>query len=201
MPARLIAFEGIDQSGKRTQTQLLAKRLRRDGFKVGIMSFPIYQSRTGRDIRAFLKGELSYPPQAIHMMYSLNRWENINSIKELINESDFVLADRYTPSNLAYGVTKGLDQRWLRELDRGLPQPDLVVVIDVPVPASFKRKSEGRDTHESNKRYMINVRQNYRSLARRYGWKLLDGTGSSERVQLEVFDLIRERFRLPRNPT
>ncbi len=134
------------------------------------------------------------------MMYSLNRWENISLIRKHIDQSDFLIADRYTPSNLAYGVSKGLDQGWLRELDRGLPQSDLVIILDVPVPASFKRKSEGRDTYESNKRYMLKVRQNYRSLARKYGWKLLDGTGSAERVQLEVLELIRERFRLPRGP-
>ena len=164
------------------------------------MSFPVYESRTGRNLRAFLKGELSYPPQAVHMMYSLNRWENIGLIRKHLVQSDFLIANRYTPSNLAYGVPKGLDQRWLRELDRGLPQPDLVIVLDVPVTASFRRKSEGRDTHESNKRYMMKVRQNYRSLARRYGWKILDGTGSTKRVQLEVLELIRERFRLPHSP-
>jgi dTMP kinase len=134
------------------------------------------------------------------MLYSLNRWENLSLIKKHVDQSDFLIADRYTPSNLAYGVSKGLDQRWLVELDRGLPQPSLVIVLDVPVPASFKRKSEGRDTHESSKRYMARVRQSYRSLARRYGWKLLDGTKPSERVHLEVLELVRGRFRLPRSP-
>lgn len=200
MPARLIAIEGIDQSGKRTQTRLLAQQLRKDHYRVSTISFPIYGSRTGRDIRAFLKGELSYAPQAVHMMYSLNRWENISLIKKRIDQSDFVIADRYTPSNLAYGVSKGLDPRWLQELDRGLPQPELVIVLDVPVSASFKRKSLGRDAHESRTGLMLRVRRAYRSLARRYGWKVLDGTMVSERVQLEVLRLVRERFGLHRRP-
>ena len=200
MPARLIAIEGIDQSGKRTQTRLLAQQLRKDRYRVSTISFPIYGSRTGRDIRAFLDRKQSYPPQAVHMMYSLNRWENISVIKKLVDHSDFLIADRYTPSNLAYGVSKGLDRKWLMELDRGLPQPNLIIILDVPVPASFKRKSEGRDTHESSKRYMTRVRQNYRSLARRYGWKVLDGTMPPDRVHLEVLELVRERFRVPRSP-
>ncbi len=199
MPARLIALEGIDQSGKRTQTRLLAPRLRKDRYRVSTISFPIYGSRTGRDIRAFLHGKQSYSPQAVHMLYSLNRWENISLIKKQLEQSDFLLADRYIPSNLAYGVSKGLDQQWLKNLDRGLPQPNLVIVLDVPVPASFKRKSEGRDTHESSKQYMTKVRQNYRSLARRYGWKLLDGTNPPERVHHEILELVREGFRLPRS--
>ncbi len=200
MPARLITIEGIDQSGKRTQTRLLAQQLRKDHYKVSTLSFPIYQSRTGREIRAFLHGELSYPPQAVHMLYSLNRWENFSLIKKYIGQSDFLIADRYTPSNLVYGVSKGLDQEWLMELDRGLPQPSLVIVLDVPVPASFKRKSRGRDAHESSRRYMTRVRQNYRSLARRYGWKLLDASKPSEHVHLEVLELVRERFRLAHSP-
>ena len=199
MPARLIALEGIDQSGKRTQTLLLAKQLRKDRFRVDTISFPIYRSRTGRDIRAFLRGKLPYAPQAVHMMYSLNRWENFGLIKKHMDQSDFVIADRYTPSNLAYGVSKGLDPRWLRELDRGLPQPDLIIVLDVPVSASFKRKSEGRDAHESSTGFMLRVRRAYRSLARRYGWRVLDGTMTSERVQREVLQLVRERFGLPRS--
>ena len=200
MPARLITLEGIDQSGKRTQTQLLAQQLRKDHYRVGTISFPIYRSRTGRDIRAFLHGKLSYAPQAVHMLYSLNRWENVSLIKRHVDQSDFLIADRYTPSNLAYGVSKGLDRQWLVELDRGLPQPSLVIILDVPVPASFKRKTEGRDAHENSKRYMVRVRKNYRSLARSYGWKLLDGTVPPERVHRSVLELVRERFRLPRIP-
>jgi len=196
LPARLIALEGIDQSGKRTQTELLAQRLRKKSFKVNTISFPIYRSPSGRQIRAFLNGKQTYPPQAIHMLYSLNRWENLDLIKKTMEHSDFVIADRYTPSNLAYGVSKGLDLRWLQDLDRGVPEPDLVLVLDVPVPASFARKSNGRDAHERNRRFMLKVRQNYRSLAKKLDWKLVNGTVPSESVHLDLWNVVRGRFRL-----
>src|SRR2546427_466674 len=55
LPSRLIALEGIDQAGKKTQTRLLSASLRREGFKVGTLSFPIYSTSSGRLIRAFLE--------------------------------------------------------------------------------------------------------------------------------------------------
>ncbi len=196
MQARLIAVEGIDQSGKRTQTRLLAHRLRLNGFKVDTISFPIYTSPAGREIRKFLNRKRLYPPQAVHMLYSLNRWENLELIRKHLDRSDFLVTDRYSPSNLAYGVSKGLDLRWLRELDRGLPDPDLVLVLDVPVPASFTRKSKERDVHERNRSFMLKVNQTYKSLAKRLGWKVVDGTKPIEIVNADLWNQVQHRFRI-----
>ncbi|HXL50647.1 MAG TPA: hypothetical protein VN949_02410, partial [Candidatus Limnocylindrales bacterium] len=108
MRGKIIALEGIDQSGKRTQTRLLAEELERKGARVGTISFPIYRSPSGRQIQRFLAGKQEYPATALHMLYSLNRWENQELITNLTEKSDFVIADRYYPSNLAYGVSRGL---------------------------------------------------------------------------------------------
>src|SRR5256885_13069408 len=75
VPSRLIALEGIDQAGKKTQTRLLSASLRREGFKVGTLSFPIYSTSSGRLIRSFLAGRAKTSPHALHLLYSLNRWE------------------------------------------------------------------------------------------------------------------------------
>ena len=196
MRGKIIALEGIDQSGKRTQTRLLANELRRKGAKVRTISFPIYASPSGRQIQRFLDGKQKYPARALHMLYSLNRWENQELITELIERADFVIADRYYPSNLAYGVARGLSLGWLQELDRGLPTASLVIVLDVPVPASFARKSRGRDVHERNRQLLIRVRQTYRTIARMLDWKIVDATHPVERVHEAVWSIVRQRFRL-----
>lgn len=196
MGARIIALEGIDQSGKRTQTRLLAKRLKRLGFTVRTVSFPIYGTPSGKLIRRYLNGERAYSPQSLHMLYSLNRWENYQVIQDLLETTDFLIADRYTPSNLAYGISKGLDLKWLTELDRGLPDADIVIVLDVAVSASFSRKSEKRDVHERSTQLLSRVKASYRKLARKIGWKIIDSPGSVQDVELQVWKIVRDKFKI-----
>ena len=196
MRGRIIALEGIDQSGKRTQTRLLANELKKKGAKVSTISFPIYKSPSGRQIQRFLEGKQKYPAAASHMLYSLNRWENQEQIVKLTQNSDFVIADRYYPSNLAYGVSRGLSLEWLQGLDRGLPTASLVIVLDVPVHSSFTRKSRGRDAHERDKRLLTKVRRTYGGLAEKFGWRIVDATRPVEEVHEAVWRLVKEKFRL-----
>jgi dTMP kinase len=192
---RIIALEGIDQSGKRTQTRLLANSLRKYGARVSTVSFPIYKSPSGRQIQRFLEEKEKYPLAALHMLYALNRWENQQLIEKLTETNDFVIADRYSPSNLAYGVSRGLPIDWLQGLDRGLPTASLVIVLDVPVPASFARKSSGRDVHEKDRQLLLKVRRSYRVLGKRLGWRLVNASGSIEEVHEAIWDIVRRKFR------
>ena len=196
MRGKIIAIEGIDQSGKRTQTRLLANELKRRGARVNTISFPIYKSPSGRQIRHFLQGKQKYPATALHMLYSLNRWENRERIVKLTETADFVIADRYYPSNLAYGVSRGLSLDWLQGLDKGLPKASLIIVLDVSVPASFARKSRGRDVHERNRQLLSRVRLTYRTLAKRLDWKIVDATRPAKDVHEAVWSLVGKRFRL-----
>ncbi len=130
------------------------------------------------------------------MLYSLNRWENVDELHRLIERKDFVVADRYTPSNLAYGVSRGLRLDWLKSLDKGLPSPDLVIVLDVPVPFSFRRKPMERDAHEKDRSLLVSVRRTYKVLARKLDWKIVDGTLEVTAVESAIWNLVKRRFRL-----
>jgi dTMP kinase len=196
LPARIITLEGIDQSGKKTQARLLVHRIKKRDLKADSISFPIYESPAGQQIRRFLKGKRNYPPQALHMLYSLNRWENQALIHNIVDTADFVIADRYTPSNLAYGVSRGLNLDWLETLDKGLPVADLVIVLDVPVPSSFARKRQNRDVHESDSKLLVRVRHTYKMLAKRLGWKIIDGAMPVEEVESAVWNLVVGKFKL-----
>ena len=129
------------------------------------------------------------------MLYSLNRWENQEIITNLTEKSDFVIADRYYPSNLAYGVSRGLSLGWLQGLDRGLPTASLVIVLDVPVLSSFGRKSSGRDVHERDKRLLLRVERTYRTLAKKLDWKMVDANRPVEEVREAVWGIVRKNFR------
>ena len=194
LPSRLIALEGIDQAGKKTQTRLLSASLRREGFKVGILSFPVYSSSSGRLIRSFLAGRSETSPHALHMLYSLNRWENMDTITGALKKNDFVICNRYTPSNLAYGEARGLSVQWLAGLDAGLPEARAVFVLDVPIPKSFSRKTRRRDVNERDRAFLEKVRRNYRSLATIFGWHLVDGTKPPSEVHQRILLGLRSAF-------
>lgn len=131
------------------------------------------------------------------MLYSLNRWENQKEIENLLDEADFVIADRYSPSNIAYGISKGLDLKWLIELDKGLPTADLVIVLDVPVSSSFERKSKERDVHERSVQLLSKVRKSYKALAPRFRWSVIDAHGSARDVDSQIWKLVIHSFSLP----
>jgi dTMP kinase len=194
LPSRLIALEGIDQAGKKTQTVLLAKSLRREGFKVATLSFPIYSTSAGRLIRSFLAGKMESSPNVLHMLYSMNRWENMETITGVLKKSDFVICNRYTPSNLAYGEARGLSVQWLAGLDAGLPEARAVFVLDVPIPKSFSRKTRRRDVNERDRVFLEKVRRSYRSLARIFGWHLVDGTRPPGEVHQRILLGLRSAF-------
>jgi len=171
---RLIAIEGIDQSGKRTQALLLAKALRAQDQSTIVVSFPDYSTRLGRQLEAYLSGKSRLDYHAVHLLYAANKWEKANEIHRQIRHGRFVIVNRYTPSNLAYGVAHGLDMKWLYHLEEDLPRADIVFVLDVSPRTSFSRKKSLRDVHESDIEYLEKVRGAYQRLAKRYRWKVVN---------------------------
>ena len=129
------------------------------------------------------------------MLYSLNRWENLPTIERLMRENEFLIADRYIPSNLAYGLSRGLSLDWLRALDQGLPSAELVIVLDTPVPASFARKGKRRDAHERDRLLLSRVRRKYKTLSHKLGWKILDGSKLVQSLRSEIWDLVQRKFK------
>jgi dTMP kinase len=132
------------------------------------------------------------------MLYSLNRWEQRDVLRDLLSVNDIVISSRYVPSGLAYGAAGGLSPKWLTNLDGGLPAPDVVLVIDVPVRTSTIRKPTKRDVHERNIKYLRKVRRRYLQFAKRKRWQIVAGTGSIQEVNERILSRIRERLALHR---
>jgi dTMP kinase len=172
---KLIAIEGIDQAGKRTQAHLLATKFRRMGRPVSVWSFPDYRTPVGKQLRAYLKRRIRLDPHTVHLLYAANKWEVADKLTNRLEHGDVVIVNRYTPSNLVYGVAHGLPHDWLASLEEQLPKPDVVVVLDVSPRTSLRRKHRGRDVHESDLQYLSRVRRTYRSLARKYDWAVVEG--------------------------
>ncbi len=107
---RLIAIEGIDGSGKRTQLELLANVLSASGNRVYSTAFPQYDSWFGKMVGQFLNGELgaleTVDPHFTALLYAGDRFEAKPRLQAALNEGKIVLVDRYIGSNLAHQTAR-----------------------------------------------------------------------------------------------
>lgn len=178
----LIGIEGIDAAGKRTQTSLLVRWLRDKGLSVAATSFPDYSTTVGKEIRRFLYDPKTYSKEAGHMLYAVNRWQDKSKLESLLAKADVTVVDRYTESNLAYGVANGLPLDWLSNLEAGLPKADLVLVLDAPPHELYGRRLSGKDEYERSLAIQAKTREAYKALAAKFGWKMIDASGSIQGV-------------------
>ena len=176
----LIGIEGIDAVGKRTQTSILSAWLRSRGHDTRTVSFPDYGTPLGKEIRRFLLGSRSYPPEVRHMLFAANRWERKDELESMLSGGGVVIVNRYSESNLAYGVAAGLSLEWLVNLEAGLPKPDVVVVLDAPPAVLKERRGPNKDRYERNADLQERTRRAYLKLAGDFGWKVVDASGERE---------------------
>lgn len=190
----IITIEGGDQAGKKTQSQLLASALAKKRIKTKIFSFPDYTTPIGKEIDRYLHGRRSYPPQVIHCLLAANRWEKLAEIKKANTKNSVVIMNRYYESNFVYGLVNGMRLDWLEGLDRGLPKSNLVIVLDVTQKESFGRKKSQRDRFEKNKIFSQKILKTYRILAKRFGWKLVNASGTKQEIHHTIMNIVSKRL-------
>ncbi len=186
MPSVLIAFEGLDQSGKETQARMLAARLTAAGRQVTIVSFPDYATPIGTELYRALHGERDYGPDVIQMLMMANRYEWKPAILRAQAEGHIVVADRYLASSVAYGEAQGLDPDWLFETQKYLPPPSLTVMIDIAPATAVARKRVNRDRFEQDLAMLERVRVSYRRQAAAPDWAAIDGERDKDAVAADV---------------
>jgi len=185
----IIVIEGFDQAGKRTQSELLAKALRAKKLKCKIFSFPDYSTPLGKEIKYYLSGSRKFPPQVIHCLLAANRWEKLKEIQEALSKNYILIMNRYYQSNLVYGKANGLDLKWLSNLDAGLPKEDLVILLDVRSKDSFTRKRTRRDKFEKNKQFAQKIIHTYRTVAKKFGWKIVNASQTQKQVHKSIKEI------------
>ena len=187
MSGHIIAFEGLDQSGKQTQAELLRDRLIAASRAVKLLSFPDYGTPIGEEIERALRGARNYAPDVMQLLYVANRYEWRTEIERRRSDGEILICDRYLASSVAYGEAQGLDPAWLLEIQRYLPQPDVTVLLDIAPEVSAKRKIVDRDRYERDLALLGRVRNSYLQLAEKDGWVRL----SADRDRLLVATDVR----------
>ncbi len=205
---KLIAVEGIDGSGKRTQVDLLKNALAAKGHQTYLTGFPIYDSWFGQMVGEFLNGEFGpleeVDPHFTALLYAGDRFEAKAKIVDALAAGKIVLADRYIGSNLAHQTARSSPAerpefvKWIEHLEYeiyGLPRESLVIYLRVPPLEGQKlvaRKKTRRytpathDLQEGSLRHLEDAAEMYDELAKRASWHTV-----------ECFDAAKHAMRAP----
>lgn len=196
MRGLLIAFEGLDQSGKQTQAESLRDHIAGPGRQCRLLSFPDYETAIGTELSRALHGERDYTADVMQLLYVTNRYERRVEIEGLLDGGAILLCDRYVASSIAYGEAQGLDPAWLAEIQRMLPAADLTILLDIAPETAVRRKSAGRDRYERDLALLSRVRESYRRQAEAGGWVHLDDERPKAAVAADVVSAVGTRLGL-----
>jgi dTMP kinase len=178
----LIAFEGLDQSGKETQARRLRSRIEQSGQRVRAVSCPAYETPIGKELAAALAGGREFPPDVMQLLYVANRCEARPKLEAWLADGDVIICDRYRASSVAYGEAHGLDPAWLGDIQRLLPPATVTIFLDIAPDTAVARKATGRDRYERDLALLARVRESYRRQAREQGWVVINGEEAKDQV-------------------
>jgi len=219
---KLIVIEGVDSSGKATQSALLKEKLAAFGKKIKTIEFPNYAHDSSAVVKMYLGGEFGTDPNAVSpyaasMLFAVDRFASVKvTWKELFSDGNIVIADRYTTSNMVHQASKIKDAKekgefldWLYDLEYNklsLPKPDLVIFLDMPpeIAKSLMAKrankidnSDIKDIHERNENYLRASYDNAVFVADKYNWTTIhcandSGLRTIEDISEEIFSKAKE---------
>lgn len=215
---KIIVLEGLDGCGKSTQLELLAEKLKQCSVKSRLISFPNYDSDSGRIVTGYLNGSIPCEGEvgayAASSFYAVDRYISFSTDwKADYDAGSVIVSGRYTTSNAIYQMTKLSDAQrdeylvWLWDYEYtklGLPKPDMVLFLDMPIEVSQKLLSsryngdEGKkDIHERNIAFMKQCRKSAMYTAEKNGWKIIecsDGEAplSIDEIHKRIMEQIKE---------
>lgn len=204
MRGKLIVFEGLDSSGKATQSRELLTKLRNNGHRCEEFSFPNYNSPTGKIVGGpflgrkeigdgwFKEGASLVDSKVSSLYYAADRKYNIHKIELLLENGVNVILDRYTYSNMAYQGGKIINKqerynlyKWIEDLEFGLlelPKPDIAIYVYVPVSNMLEliKTRINLDQNEKDVNSLKLADTAYHELSTLYNWKTIDCVVNNE---------------------
>ncbi len=205
-----IDLEGLDGSGKTTQTELICKRLKDDGIDYRQIKLPDYESDSSILVRKYLAGDFGknagdVNAYAASVLYAADRFASYTEKwGEDYRSGKLIFADRYTPANALYQMTK-LDKadwdpflQWLFDFEYekiGIPAPDKVIFLDMPVEVSqrlmtsrYNGDESKKDVHEANVEFLNACREAALYAADKYGWSVVECAENGEPLPINVIN-------------
>ncbi len=198
-----VVIEGLDSSGKHTQAERLAARFTETGADVRMVEFPTHQdTRIGRVIDDYLSGDYDVPPEVRALLYAADRYQYVDAFRDHLAAGGVLVADRYSASNYAFQTThadgaawEGMVS-WMETVESRLPEPDLTIFLDVdPATARALMADRDRDVHEDDRDFQAAVAENYRKIAAREDWHVIDCVADGElrsidAIHADIWDIV-----------
>ena len=221
MASKLIVIEGLDGSGKGTQSALVTKALEDRGYKVKKLTFPDYDSPTSSLVKMYLGGELGDTPDDVNAyaassFYAVDRVASfIKYWKKDYEECDYIVADRYVTSNIIYQMSKVPDSErdeyieWCEDYEYNrlcVPRTHIVIYLDMPAAVSQKLMSgryngdeSKKDIHEKNMDFLLSCRKSALYALHKLSWVHIscadgDEPKSIETITQQILDTIDENL-------
>lgn len=219
MKGKLIVIEGLDGSGKTTQIELLKSKL--SSKQIQQIKLPDYDSPSSTLVKMYLHGEFGKNPDDVNAyaasaFYAVDRFANYKTKwKEFYDRGDIIISDRYTTSNAYHQSTKIPKENWseyfewLEDFEYnliGIPKPDAVIYLDMPIEISQKMMSKRysgdeskKDIHESNISYLHQCREAALVAAEAMGWHVIkcndgDEPRSIDDIGEEIFGIVSKEI-------
>lgn len=215
--AMLIAIDGLDGSGKETQSKQLVKYLTEKGKKVRLLSFPTYDGKGSAFVDMYLKGELGKNPEdtnayAASVFFAMDRYYSFRTdwAKDYNEDDTYIIANRYTSANAVHQLSKlprdswdsFLSWLWDFEFKRiGLPAPDRVIYLEMDPKVSMalinsRSQETGRekDIHEADNNHLINSYSAALYSSQKLGWDIVhccDGEGNLKTINEIFSDIVK----------
>ncbi len=212
----LIIIEGVDGSGKATQSKLLYEYLLSCGYNCKLISFPNYDSESSIPVKMYLRGDLGenvncLNPYQASILYAVDRLLTMKQIDT--SEYDFVIFDRYVTSNILHQSAKIQDLNkvdryidWVEDLEYNklkLPKPDVTILLDLPVEESIRlahlraglKNGESRDIAEQDFLHLKKSCERAKYVANKLDWQVIDCMKNGqiapiEEIQVRIRDVI-----------
>lgn len=216
----LILIEGVDGSGKNTQSKLLSQKLVKCGYDTDVLSFPQYDKFFGKEISNYLNGGFgdisNVNPKLICLLYALDRKQSKDYLNYFCSSyNKYLVLDRYVQSNIAHQCAKLTNlqeqqelETWIEKLEFdifSLPRTHINFFLDIPVEFSqqliMKKEVRGytdkkKDLHEADTDYMHRSRNYYLYMAKRDNWNIVqcienNNLRSAEDINEEIFGIVK----------
>ena len=205
---KLIVIEGLDGSGKSTQELLLREKLAEKGIIVNCIKLPNYDDDACTLVKMYLAGRFGNNPSDVNAyaassFFAVDRYVSYNCYwKEKYLAGEIFLADRYTTSNAYHQLTKTPEAEWDSYLEwledfeyvkMGIPKPDAVIYLDMPIDVSqklmsgrYKGDESKKDIHEKDVEYLNSCRKAADYSCKKLGWTRIVCAENGEPLPIDV---------------
>lgn len=193
----IIAIEGMDCSGKTTQTELLKNFLitRYKSSDIETFHFPNKKSLFGSEIYNYLDGKTEYNKYVVELLHTADKMDKQSYLIQFKNNCDkHIILDRYKLSQYAYAAASNLDVVWVRNLMSKMVEPDIKIFLNILPIETVKRKKQ-LDKYENNIKFLNNVYDWYLIGCDNFEYKIIDAAKSIEEIHHEICKKIDSEFK------